>query len=121
MASFPVLQRGKYPAGADLSAKYGFAVKLSSGQAVLAAAGESSIGILQNKPTSGQSAEVMLFGISPVIAGAGFSEGANLASDVNGKMIAATAGAKIVGKALATASGADVMVEALILPVGEQP
>lgn len=118
MATMIVLQRGKYPAGADLSAKYGFAVKLSAGSAVLGGAGDSCIGVLQNKPTSGQAAEVMHMGIAPVMSGAAFSALDLLASDANGKLQTATAGQKVVAKALAAATAADQLVEALVLPIG---
>lgn len=48
-----------FEAGENLSAKQFFAVKLnSSGQVVLAGAGERVIGILQNKPESGAAAKV---------------------------------------------------------------
>jgi hypothetical protein len=58
-------------AGADLSAKqYNFVKLNSSGQAVAcAAATDLPIGILQNAPTSGQEAEVLIAGGSKLVLG----------------------------------------------------
>jgi hypothetical protein len=58
-------------AGADLSSKQYHFVKLnSSGQAVVvAAATDLPIGILQNAPTSGQEAEVLVAGGSKLVLG----------------------------------------------------
>lgn len=63
---------GTRPAAADLSAKQYYFVKLnSSGQvAAITANTDKPYGILQNAPTSGQAAEVMLMGISKVSADA---------------------------------------------------
>lgn len=52
-----------YSAGADLSAKQYLAVKLTAANVVgVAGAGEKAIGVLQNKPTSGQAATVRELG-----------------------------------------------------------
>lgn len=58
-------------AGADLSAKqYNFVKLNSSGQAIaVAAATDLPIGILQNAPTSGQEAEVLIAGGSKLVLG----------------------------------------------------
>jgi hypothetical protein len=58
-------------AGADLSSKQYTFVKLdSSGQAVAAAAAtDIPIGVLQNAPTSGQEAEVLISGGSKLVLG----------------------------------------------------
>ena len=61
------------PAAADLSAKQFYFVKIdTSGQAALAATtGEAVIGVLQNKPTQGQAAQVMVQGITKAVVGSG--------------------------------------------------
>lgn len=53
-------------AGEDLSGKQYYAVKrdATTGKAVLAGANEKCLGILQNKPTAGQTAQVRTAGIS---------------------------------------------------------
>jgi hypothetical protein len=58
-------------AGADLSAKqYNFVKLNSSGQVIaVAAATDLPIGILQNAPTSGQEAEVLISGGSKLVLG----------------------------------------------------
>jgi hypothetical protein len=80
-------------AGADLSAKQNTFVKVnSSGQAVSAAAGEAAIGVLSNKPASGQTASIQVFGVAKVLAGATIAAGARVAADADGKGVTATAG-----------------------------
>lgn len=53
-------------AGADLSAKQYYAVKrdASTGKIVLAGANEKALGILQNAPESGETAQVRIQGVS---------------------------------------------------------
>ena len=65
-------------AGADLSAlQYNFVKINSSGQAVAcAAATDIPVGVLQNAPTSGQEAEVLIVGGTKIVAGAAIGEGA---------------------------------------------
>jgi hypothetical protein len=65
-------------AAADLSAlQYTFVKLDSDGQAAaVAATTDKPIGILQNDPTSGQEAEVLVLGGSKLVAGGAVSEGA---------------------------------------------
>lgn len=81
------------PAGADLSAKQNYFVKInSSGAAVLAAAGEAAIGVLANKPTSGQTASIQVSGVAKVLAGGTIAAGAQVAANADGKAVGATLG-----------------------------
>lgn len=114
-------------AAADLSAAQFRAVKVnSSGQAALAAAGEFAIGILQNKPTAGQTATVVTVGpVSKAVAGGSITAGALVAADADGKVVAATLGrtntsdagasadaligSNVIGVALEGASANDVL------------
>ena len=81
------------PAGAGLSAKQNHFVKInSSGAAVLAGAGEAAIGVLQNDPTSGQTAAVQVSGVAKVKAGASITAGAQVAVNADGEAVAATLG-----------------------------
>jgi hypothetical protein len=133
----PVAIDIELPAGADLSAKQYFAVKVDTGQFVLAAAGEDAVGILQNAPVADATAVVRVFGKSTVIAGAQLAIGARIAADANGKAKAAVLGltntsdaggavdpllgSHVLGIAL-TAAGADTSpFQALILNVGAFP
>lgn len=87
-------------AGADLSAKQFYAVKINtSSKAVLAAAGEVAIGILQNKPTSGQSASIAISGKSKAVFGASATVGGPVASDASGKLVNATKASTNTGDA----------------------
>lgn len=88
-------------AGADLSLKQYYAVKInSSGLAVLAGAGENSIGILQTPEASGYAVGVMCLGISFAIYGAGVAAGANLTPDGSGKVVTAAGADCVLGIAL---------------------
>jgi hypothetical protein len=82
-------------AAADLSAKQYYFVNLNStGGVVLAdAAGESCLGVLLNKPTSGQVAQVAIGGVTKVISSGVIAVNAMVATDANGKAKVAVAGA----------------------------
>jgi hypothetical protein len=81
-------------AGADLSAKQYYFVKINtSGEAVLcAAATDKPIGVLQNDPASGEEAVITVVGGSKVVASASIDEGALIGTTAAGK-----AGAKVPG------------------------
>jgi hypothetical protein len=75
-------------AGADLSAKQYFFVKIdANGDAVLAGNGQNAIGILQNAPASGEAANIAVAGVSKVIIGdtTSLDSGVVISSDANGK------------------------------------
>jgi len=99
-------------AGADLSAKQYTFVKInSSGEAIAAAAAtDIPVGVLQNAPTSGQEAEVLVVGGTKIVAGAAISEGAQVGTSSAGKAVALVAGTdttKYVAGTLLTESAAD--------------
>lgn len=73
----PQVSIGTLTAAADLSAKQYHFVKLASATTVnvCTAVTDVPIGVLQNKPTSGQAAEVCLFGVSKVVADATLAAG----------------------------------------------
>lgn len=102
-----------FKAGADLSAKQYFIVKLSSGNVVLASAATDIIlGVLQNKPKSGENADVTLAnaqGTVKVVAGGSISAGNMVTADSAGKAVATTTvGNYILGMALEDADSGDV-------------
>ena len=75
-------------AGADLSAKQYFFVKIdANGDVVLAGNGENAIGVLQNAPASGEAANIAVAGVSKVIIGdtTSLDSGVVISSDANGK------------------------------------
>ena len=99
-------------AAADLSSKQYTFVKLdSSGQAAAAAAAtDIPIGVLQNAPTAGQEAEVLVVGGTKIVAGAAIGEGALVGTSSAGKAVALVAGTdttKYVVGTLLTESAAD--------------
>jgi hypothetical protein len=75
------IKLGNLVAAADLSAKQFYFVKLASATTVNVCSGvtDKPIGVLQNTPTSGQAAEIVLFGISKVS-----SDGTTAAGDLLG-------------------------------------
>lgn len=88
-------------AGADLSAKQYHAVKVdANGNMIAAGAGEVSVGILQDDPSTGQTGTVMVHGVTRAVYGATVAAGASLAADANGKLVAAVAGNAVIGIAL---------------------
>jgi hypothetical protein len=99
-------------AAADLSTKQYTFVKLdSSGLAAAAAAAtDIPIGVLQNAPTAGQEAEVLIVGGTKIVAGAAIGEGALVGTSSTGKAVALVAGTdttKYVVGTLLTESAAD--------------
>lgn len=101
-------------ANADLSAKQFFCVKLAGAFAVdvPSASTDAVVGVLQNKPKSGDAAEVATAGVSKCVAGAAITAGAKVMSDTTGKVIAyvGSAGNTCIGIALEAATqSADVI------------
>jgi hypothetical protein len=107
-------------AGADLSAKQYFFVKLnSSGQAILcAAATDVPVGVLQNAPTSGQEAEVLVVGGTKLVASAAITLPAQIGTASTGKAAALVAGTdttKYVAGSLISAAAADADVVTAVI------
>lgn len=103
---------GGYPislvAGADLSAKQYYFVKITGSRTVtLAGDGFRVDGILLNKPTSGKAAAVETNdGVEQfAVAGEQISAGTELASDASGKAVAALSGDEACAVAIEAASG----------------
>jgi hypothetical protein len=116
-----------FPAGADLSTKQYFIVKLNaSGQVVLAVAGQGDF-ILLNKPTSGQVAEVApLDGrLCKVSASGVLTAGNDFTSDANGQAKAVTLGAgtgsRVLGKVVTAPGAANEVFTAYVMAIGAAP
>lgn len=88
-------------AAADLSAKqyYGVDIDSAGKAALVSAAGQRCIGVLQNKPTSGQVATVMVSGKTKMVTASVIAGGALVGLDSAGKATTAV-------KATTDASGA---------------
>lgn len=99
------------PAAADLTTKQFRVMTVnSSGQAAVAGATDLAVGLLQNKPGSGQAATVAFGGISKAVAGGTVAAGARVTADANGAVIAATtAGDAVVGVALAGGAAGEII------------
>jgi hypothetical protein len=100
-----------FVAGADLSAKQFCGVKINSaGQLVAANATDlNQVGILQDKSTSGQTAQVRYDGISKAKAGATVAAGDRVTTDANGAFVTATTGKQVMGIALTGGAVNDVI------------
>lgn len=115
----PGFRVGTVDAGADLTAKQFHCVKLNgSGKFVSgSASGEKIVGILQNKPDSGEVADVMINGVSKAVAGAAIAAGAQIMANASGRVItAATTGSTIIGWALDAASADGEIISIILAP-----
>jgi len=113
------LTSAAYKAGEDLSSCQYFLVKFSAADTVKSASAstDSIVGILQNEPESGETAEVGYAGVSKVMAGADLDVGDYISADSNGKATPITGGPstsaiaslrKIVGIVTVAASASEV-------------
>ncbi len=107
-------------AAADLSAlQFRFVVLNASGFiAQNITVGGLVIGVLQNKPGNNQPAEVMVTGVSKVVAGAAVPEGAAVTSDAVGRVVPAAAGNYRIGVAVSAAAGAGEVISVRLLHAG---
>lgn len=82
-------------AAADLSTKQFTFVKLNSSGQAAAVSGttDDPIGVLQNDPSAaGRAAEIMVAGVSEVIAGGALTPGNIVSTDASGRAVAVTPG-----------------------------
>lgn len=110
-----------FKAGADLSAKQFYFVKLDTtvGQVVVcAAATDIPIGILQNKPTSGEEAEIVALGISKVSADAALAINDQIGTSADGQADPKVNGTDpteyVVGRVLTAVSNAGELATVII-------
>lgn len=107
-------------AAADLSAKQYYFVKITSGGKadVCAAATDRPVGVLQNKPTAGNTAEIVVSGVTKVSSDAGLTAGNLIGTSGDGQADAKTPGTDtteyVVGQMLTTTGGANVIGTAVI-------
>ncbi len=104
------------PANTDLSTKQYYAVDAnSSGEAVVAGAGSTFVGVLGNKPSAaGQAAEIVISGVTPMVCGGTIAIGAAVKIDAAGKAVSASSGDKAIGRALsagASAAQAEILLQ----------
>src|SRR3990167_10747596 len=103
-----------FEADGDLSAKQFYAVKMSTGPkvAIISGATDVPIGILQNNPTDGKMAEVMVFGVSKVSSDAALTVGTVLAPQTDGQLEAADSGDYPIGQVIKASGAADEIATA---------
>jgi hypothetical protein len=107
-------------AGADLSAKQYYFVKLdATGKAVVCSGvTDKPVGVLQNDPTSGQAAEVVVAGLTKVSTNAALAIADLIGTSADGQAAAYVAGTDttkyVVGTILVTSGGADEVTSALV-------
>lgn len=85
------------------------------------ASGQPAYGILQNKPFTGEAADVGIFGVSKAVAGAtSVAAGLKLMVDSSGQLIAyaSSSGAVAIGVALETPAAAQQVFTAFIWGMG---
>lgn len=97
---------GQLLAAADLTAKQHYFVAVNTdGKIAVAGDGVAALGVLQNKPDSGEVADVGTLGVTQVVAGGVVTAGDKVASDASGKAATATTGEYAIGIALGTTAG----------------
>jgi hypothetical protein len=92
----PGIDIGTFTASADLSSKQFYFVKLSSATqvTVCAAVTDKPIGVLQNDPTSGNSAIVRVLGVSKISADATLAAGDVIGTSADGQAQPITLGSE---------------------------
>jgi hypothetical protein len=100
----------KITAASFASGQYRACVLNSSGLAAVPANGAAIYGVVQNDPASGESAAVMIDGVTKWEAGAAIAAGANVATENDGRCITAAAGDVVCGIAEVAAGAAGVYI-----------
>lgn len=109
MAIEKVLGSYARAAGEDLTGKLHYIAHIDTdGDIVLAGDGEQPCGVITEEATAGNGASVQFLGIGKVIAGGSVTAGQNVASDTNGKGVAATSNEDVLGIALESASANEI-------------
>ena len=109
-----------FTADADLSGKQFYFVKMTGDDqvGVCDALTDNPVGVLQNTPQSGQTAEVMLLGISKVSSDAALTAGAEIGTSADGQAAAKTPGTNtthyVAGKVISGTGAAGELAAAAI-------
>jgi hypothetical protein len=120
----PDLQTLTLEAAADLRLFQYMAVRVSAANKCNVASdiGASTvIGVLQNKPNTGEFATVAVFGKSKMVAGGAITAGNLITLNSSGRAAAVASGGWTIGRALETSANDGEVITALIgLPFGRQ-
>jgi len=104
---------GNLTAGADLSAKQYHFVKMASATTVdvCSAITDVPIGVLQNDPTSGNTATICIFGVTKVVADGTLAAGNVIGTSADGQADAIVAGTDttvyVMGQAITAAAASE--------------
>lgn len=113
------------PAGAKLEDARGIALAISGGKAVKPAAGAHVIGLsiieTDEIVEEGRGVDIQVKDIGKWVAGGAIAVGAELATDADGKAVAAESGDFIVGIALSSAEKAGTWIKVQIIKAGYKP
>lgn len=103
--------------GAGSSGQF-LAVKISGSRTVglASSGGELIYGILQNKPATGQAADVGILGITKAVAGAVVTAGNMLMTDTSGRMVPATGTNYRIAQAIEGAAATGTVFTIAIVP-----
>lgn len=95
-----------FTAGADLSGKYGYFVRMTADKTVglHTATGQVPAGVLENKPTAGQGADVKVSGRAKVVVHEPIAYGQQVAPYSDGTARVAASGDYVGGYAISTSA-----------------
>lgn len=108
-------------ASADITGGAFLAATLTTDGIAIAKAGEAAIGIMipeTDSPKKGEDVNIQVKDIGLAMVGAAVDAGDLLASDANGKLVKAEAGAFIIAAALNTATAPDQVISVQIIKAG---
>ena len=108
-----------FSAAADLSGKrYHFMRQSAEGSCNMGSLATNSalIGVLQNKPESGENATIAYSGKSKVTAGAAVTAGAMVTTNGSGRAVAVASGGMAGGRALQAAGADGEIISVLLFP-----
>jgi len=106
-------------AAADLSSFQYHIMRLSAANTVNVASQDTNsgmVGVLLNKPESGEAASIQYAGMGKVYAGAAITAGAILTNNGSGRAVAAGSGDMACARALEAAGAAGDIIDAVIFP-----
>ena len=109
MSNFEIpLLKWTRDAGADLRTSQYLGLKMSGANVVLAGNGERIVGVLQNKPNSGEAVEIQTLGITKGVLGDTVTAGADVAMDASGRFVPAAGSDAIIGMCLVGAAVGEI-------------